>query len=714
MLDIGKFIVKASSKEELEKKLRIYAQVKDYPSILKLLKDNRGIDVNSQDFKTKKSVLDILLDSEETVERNQTILLLSDQYGAKGLSKEKRKELSRGFIEDDEELYFEVQEFPSRASPYSPFSSVTTEEDISVSPAFISDEESISPKSANTDIEHISTEQTPKKIKKAISKTLGEEAKNVYDSRRASRSSSFISSGEEEKNEQLVEEEQPKVKQIERIDLTGHKSFTPEHIIENDLIAKSALQGDLTIASDMVNRVIDSEKQGADTALKNGFSEIITAFPGVYSQADEPRNAAFIVYNDLKKQFDSISDMTMKYPEIIAVTSRDDFQKSKKRLPSAALAEDLKQAQGILRRELPNKIEEAKGIYQSEKDKVTEITRKFTDTVNLVTDRIDLSDYQTPKLDHYSAELKDIVVNAMGKNKNKFASSKVETKAQTKAIKIISDFEAKKSVVKSLPALSDFANDTISSYHDNYSKKMMEQLQEESSKARDRIMQEVASKYQEDPKFSRKDFMDQNKIFDLTDDPTYSEAFKEVFALQQTSQESQNLVRFSEGKKQEAQAVIEEIQADLVPIAVRLHQLNNRLEPDDRMDPKNLHAYINAALVAQLDQHLPKREVDPTLKIKFSKIINDPYNKEAFKLTEDELQRFADPKEEMKKLLGQVGLKPQILEKTPVMEISTQEQDAVKKLGAIMLGAGVNQEDSIKRVNPFALGFGPRDISKNQ
>ncbi|MCT4635149.1 MAG: hypothetical protein N4A31_02740 [Rickettsiales bacterium] len=703
--------MKHFNKEQLETVLRVYAKTGDYQSMLDLLSSHPEIDVNSKDTKHEKNALEILLDGEETVERNQTILLLSDKYGAKGLTKEKHNELSKGFLEDDDELYFDAPESPSRSN--SPLSSIEQK-----------GEGRGSPNSVAVNMDAILGESEKTTDKKTTSKMLGQEALKEYESRISSRTSTPLSSGEEAlkeyesrvssgtstplptaeeaKEEELVVEEQPKKKEIERIDLTGHEEFTPEQIIERDLIAKAALQGDLTIASDMVNRVIDSNSQGAETAVKNGFSEMITVFPEVHSQADEPRNAAFIVYNNLKKQFNSIDRMTNDSREITDVISRKDFQKSRKRLPNMVLDDYLKRAQGILREELPAKVEEARVEYEKEKDKVTAITQKFTETVNLITDRIDLSDYKTPKLDHYSAELKDIVVNAMGENKQKFATSKAEDKTTTamKTTKNISDFDAKKNVVRELPALSREAQDAISSYHAKYSKEKEAQLKMASIEDRDRIMEEVASEYQKDLKFKKEDFMDQNKIYELTDDLTYSEAFKKVFALQQTSQESQKLVRFSEGKKQEAQDVIEEIQADLVPMAVKLHQLNDQLEPDDRMDPKNLNAYINAALVAQLNQHLPERESDPTLKNKFSKIIDHPANKEALQLTEDELQRVADPKEEMKKLLEQVGLKPQILEKAA----PNQEQDAVKKLGAAMLGVGMEEGGPMKRVNPFAAG----------
>ncbi len=685
--------MKHFNKEQLETVLRVYAKTGDYQSMLDLLSSHPEIDVNSKDTKHEKNALEILLDGEETVERNQTILLLSDKYGAKGLTKEKHNELSKGFLEDDDELYFDAPESPSRSN--SPLSSIEQK-----------GEGRGSPNSVAVNMDAMLGESEKPTNKKTTSKMLGQEALKEYESRVSSRISTPLSSGEEDKEEELVEEEQPKVKQIERIDLTGHEEFTPEQIIERDLIAKAALQGDLTIASDMVNRVIDSNSQGAETAVKNGFSEMITAFPGIHSQADEPRNAAFIVYNNLKKQFDSIGDMTLSSPEIIAVNNRDDFQKSRKRLRSDALAEELERAQGILGEELPAKIEEAEVEYKKEKAKVAAITQNFTDTVNLVTDRINLNDYQTPKLDHYSAELKDIVVNAMGKNRQKFAVSKAEAKTATttKTTKNISDLDAQENVVRELPAISEYSQGAISRYRAKYSKERESQLASASIEDRDRIIEETANKFKlENPDFDENKF--KAEFYELTEDRLYDKACAEVFELQHASQESQNLVRFSEGKKQEAQDVIKEIQADLVPMAVRLHQLNDQLDPEDKLRPKNLHTYINAVFVAQLKKHLPEIKSDPALKNKFLQKIDNPDNKEAYKLTEDELQRVVDPKEEMKELLGQMGLKPVILEKAPVKEVPTQEQDSVRKLGAAMLGVGMNRaNDGVKIVNPFAAG----------
>lgn len=688
-------------KEELETALRIFAQIGDYDSMLGLLSNHPEIDVNSQDTRSKKNALEILLDGDETDERNQTILLLVDKYKAEGLSTVKYNELSQGFMEDDEELYFDAQESPSRS--HSPFSSIVKEEEERGSPRSVA---------VNMDAGVVESEKSKKQFtpNKSVSRTLSQEAKTEYESR-VSRTSTPLSSVSADQQEELdLEEESPKKKEIERVDLTGHEDFTLGHIIEKDLIAKAALQGDLAIASSMVNRVIESEEQGAETSIKNGFSEMITAFPGVHSQADEPRNAAFIVYNDLKKRFDSIGDMTMKSPEIIAVTNRDDFQKSEKRLPSMAFAENLKRAQGILREELPAKVEEASVEYEKEKAKVTAITQNFTDTVNLVTDRINLSDYQTPKLDHYSAELKDIVVNAMGKNKQKFAASKAEAKTATatKAAKNISDDNAKKNVVRELPALSEHAQDAISSYHAKYSKEKEAQLATASFEDRDRIIEETANKFNaENPVFDKNKF--KAEFYDLTEDPLYAKACEEVFKLQLNSEVSKDTVKFNEGKKQEAQDVIDELKADLVPMAVRLHQLNDQLDPEDKLTPKNLHTYINAVFTAQLKQHLPDERLDPSFKNNFSKTIDDPLNREAFKLTEEELQSVANPKEAMKELLGEMGLKPAILEKAA----PTQEQDAVKKLGAIMLGAGMDKGGTTKRVNPFAAGnLKPKDLSR--
>lgn len=685
--------MKNFSKEQLETMLRIFAQTGDYDSMLDLLSSHPEIDINSQDTSSKKNALEMLLDGDETDKRNQTILLLVDKYKAEGLSAVKYNELSQGFMEDDEELYFDAQESPRRSN--SPFSSIVKEE-----------EERESPKSVavNMDAELEEVKNSKKQFtinKEAAVRILSPEAQQEYESRGSSRISTPLSSVSADQQEALdVEEEQPK--EIERADLIGHEDFTLKHIIEKDLIAKAALQGDLTMASSMVDRVIDSEEQGAETAIKNGFSKMITAFPGVHSQADEPRNAAFIVYNDLKKQFNSIGDMTMSSPEIIAVTNRDDFQRSRKRLPSMALSEDLKRAQGIIREELPAKIEEARGGYEKEKDKVTAITQNFTDAVNLVTDRINLNDYQTPKLDHYSAELKDIVVNAMGKNKQKFAVSKAEAKTATaaKSTKNISDFDAKRNVVRELPALSEPAQGAISSYHAKYSKEKEAQLATASLEDRDRIIEETANKFKvENPEFDKNKFKEE--FYELTEDPIYSKACEEVFELQLNSQVSKDSVKFNEGKKQEAQDVIDEIKADLVPMAIRLHQLNDQLESDDRMDSKNLHSYVNAVFVAQLRKHLPDEKLDPSFKNKFSKTIDDPLNREAFKLTEEELQRVDNPKEAMKEILGQMGLKPVILEKS----VPTQEQEAVKKLGTVMLGAGMNKDnDGTKRVNPFAAG----------
>lgn len=675
--------MKEFRKEELEILLRIYAQAKDYTSIMDILKDHHDkIDINTKDRVTNKTALDILLEGENSLERNETIISLVDEYGAQGLSEIKRKELLQE-IEESEERFFDLDESLDDISIGSSSSLIRTE-DGRGSPDAVDKlfKDELSP-----------DKNKHEKTKKSVSRTLSQEAKEFqFNSAKAASSAVSL---EVDKQEDPVVEEKHKTKEIERVDLTGYEDFTLKHIVENDLIAKAALQSDLTIASAMVKRVVDSDTPGSETAIKNGLSEMITAFPRVHSQADEPRNAAYIVYNDLKKQYHSINDMTMKSPEIIAITSKPGFQKSRKRLPSIALAEDLKQAQEGLRSELPPKIEEASLDYQTEKDKVTAVTQNFRETVDLVTDRINLNDYQTPKLDHYSAELKDIVVNAMTKNKQKFAASKSAEKSKPKTTKTISDLNAKKSLVKPLPHLSEEAQAVVTDYHAKYSKEKVTQLEMISLAARDRIMVEVANKNKFDVVKFKEEF------YELMDDPKYSKACDEVFKLHQASQESKNLVKLYQSKKEETQDVIDEIKADLVPIAIRLHQFNEQLDPEDRLDPKNLHAYINAAFSAQLKEHMPEEKLDPSLKNQLSQTIDNPDNKKAYEYSEEELQGIADPKEEMKGLLGQVGLKPRILEKAPVM---SEEEKAIAEAGKSMKGIGMSFAGSDRPKIDIAIG----------
>lgn|GEM_PF-3979365 len=178
-----------------------------------------------------------------------------------------------------------------------------------------------------------------------------------------------------------------------------------------------------------------------------------------------------------------------------------------------------------------------------------------------------------------------------------------------------------------------------------------------------------------------------------------------MFKLHGESQESKNLTNFAQNKAQEAQDVIDEIKADLVPVAIKLQQLNNQLDPEDKLDPKNLHTYINAAFVAQLKQHLPDENLKPTLKNKLSQSISNVHNKKTFEYSAEDLQKITDPKEEMKKLTSKIGLEQKILKKVPLL---TEQKNAISQVGQELKNIGFKSIDGRPNASPPTLTPGIR------
>ena len=169
------------------------------------------------------------------------------------------------------------------------------------------------------------------------------------------------------------------------------------------------------------------------------------------------------------------------------------------------------------------------------------------------------------------------------------------------------------------------------------------------------------------------------------------------------------MMSFIEKKKEAHEELVTRgINVDLVPIAIQLHQLNETLDDDHKLNPDDLNMYINAVY----NQHLKKigKEGDKNrLGNAFNQLIQEPSNQAEYRYKEQDIPATAEGKQlEMKKLLGKMGLKETILEKNKAPEIPSQTAQEALGVGKSLINAGVGNAITKRPALNFAQSIAAR------
>ena len=459
------------------------------------------------------------------------------------------------------------------------------------------------------------------------------------------------------------------------IDLNDYNSFSPDKIVQENLISIAAKQGNLEAASSMINKILASPPvEGSEEALKQGLAGLIIGFPNIQDQAAKLRNDAFGEKRAIEIKYNKFHQLSENDPIIISAMGQ--LPSSKKRLASERKKENLAQAKEFLCKDEQKELREAEDKYQQEKEKATAVLDNFRSTITAITSSsINLTDFSAPPLDGHELASKSIIVESILQNIKSHETSTIIPKTQpnkeTGRAKI-SETQAQKNLLADLP-LSTETNQIINSYQALYSAGIETKILTNYNNKLTQIMDKMV---QEKPESDRNEYAKNLRDWE-NEGVEYVKDRAKAMAETELSDEGKIFLAFKQNKIEAKKEIIGSVNADLVPSAIKLIQLNESLDDNDKIDPKNLVIYIAAALTSRLSKISDiSRDDITTAKTKFSSLVNDDVNRSEYQCSSQDMPNTLESKKQkMKEYLAELGIKEEILVPKIIIE-------QVKKIGA--------------------------------
>jgi hypothetical protein len=323
----------------------------------------------------------------------------------------------------------------------------------------------------------------------------------------------------------------------------------------------------------------------------------------------------------------------------------------------------------------------AEAKYQTKLADSQSCAKTFYDVIENITssDIVDLHDYSIPKLDSHEIAAKDVIMVKIKANQAKFSAKKAAKKAvlpqpSNSALapsKKITSAIAKKSVVEN-PPLSDETKEMLHEYNNKFNIDIEKQLalvsQNNLAEIKTRIISQNSSVTE------LKDF----KLFEEGEldkkHPSYTKCnliSQQIYAEHNLSTESKALQNYQSEKATALESLIKnEIFVDLVPVAIKLHQLNDSLDPTHKLDTNSLNLYLRAAVSSHTSKLVTQSDISK-YENNFVQALANPKNQSAYKYPDHEIPE--DKLEAMKQFLKVVGIKEDILQKPQVAKAAPKE-----------------------------------------
>ena len=440
----------------------------------------------------------------------------------------------------------------------------------------------------------------------------------------------------------------------------------PQAIIDNNLIARSLQHQDMETASSMLAMLNKSKSklEGIDEAFKDGMIELIRAIPKFRGEILEARGDAISDQGKLKDKYKNIRAKSLDDPAIQEITRRLTPIEG---LPSQVNDDLIKRAIESLCVDEQAEMKAAADACEARKQDSDNSKVLISSIIEGITDsNADLSQYSITtdtamELTAIAPEINIAIFQAIAANREKFKKSDVAKAVGPAKLAI-----PKKSLVDSPNPLSDRVESSIVEYRSAFAEaKLKNDLSAEEFA---KVLSEIESRTYEN-------------------DDIKSDAIGEA-QNEHSKTDVQIAANETRIKKDKALDVAKNrIYMDLVPKAIKLHQLNDALAED--LNPKLINQYLEASLIYHLKRLDPKIQPDALTNAKkeFITLMNHPNNKVALQAKEIPV----DLESATKAILGDLGIKEAMIFKTEAQKAADLVAGGLKqaKVGESLVGVPV-------------------------
>ena len=389
-------------------------------------------------------------------------------------------------------------------------------------------------------------------------------------------------------------------------------------------------------------------------ALKEELTKLIKEFPNRQKEFSESRDAALSEKNAIQDKYKRIRNYKGDEPEMLEAMSK--LPPSNKRLvASEARKERIEQAKQLLSKDETKELAAAEEKYKTASQSAKAVLDNFKSSISAITSNksLDLSDYQSPPLDNHQLNARDAIVDGISKNKEAHGAKTAQAEKAGGKAGILA-FQAKNSLLDNIP-LSQDTQKKVDAYKDLYSKENETKLFAAYQNKLDQIMDGIAEeRLKSYPEYKAANLKDPG--YEGKDAVKYENDREAASKEAMQSTEMKAFADFRNKKEAAEKDIVQSVNLDLVPKAIKLKQLNDSLGDNDKMDPKNLDAYMGALVSSRL-AGIADKTID-TAKTEFSKLVNDPDNKSAYQYRAEELPKTLEAKKElMRNSLEAFGIK---------------------------------------------------------
>ena len=464
------------------------------------------------------------------------------------------------------------------------------------------------------------------------------------------------------------------------------KLLTDDELKAQNTIFDNAKQA-LTIAKEPKNEIDKIE-------IQNNVCKLIEAYPALIENAEIPREEAFIKLKNLNNMLAFIDDpsntslnqssMKILDQRLEEIIKRPDFVAETNGTARYQKQKNFEAAKHILKKEIEKEAQVAKLDYEKKKEETSRISKEFQDSLMSAAKLIDLDSFSLPSLKDYAVIHKDLIFEAVEESRKKFRKKKEQEIQKTSApdpkSKNITSFTAKKSLIPQEP--SQAFKDLLRKF-EGFTQEKFNSLEEESGKSLERIINEVSQELQNDSKttgFDPKKFTFENykaELPELEKEP-YKGGFKKVFSLHKNCKEVKEYLEYTKSMKEAKTNVLDQLKAEYTEKAIRLHQLNDSLPEDLKMNKKDLNTYITTAY----SETLRKEKLIKSAEMAADKSILLQEIEHPINIKQYSGQVLADNQkkiEEMQNLLESLGISGEVVnKKAPILPIPKQITEASK------------------------------------
>lgn len=488
---------------------------------------------------------------------------------------------------------------------------------------------------------------------------------------------------------------------------TKQTKSSPAKAASNNLIFSSnAMQSQVKLLTDdelkAQNTIFDNAKQALTIAekpkneidkieIQNNVCKLIEAYPALIENAEIPREEAFIKLKNLNNMLAFIDDpsntslnqssMKILDQRLEEIIKRPDFVAETNGTARYQKQKNFEAAKYILKKEIEKEAQVAKLDYEKKKEETSRISKEFQDSLMSAAKLIDLDSFSLPSLKDYAVIHKDLIFEAVEESRKNFRKKKEQEIQKTSApdpkSKNITSFTAKKSLIPQEP--SQAFKDLLKKF-EGFTEEKFNSLEEESGKSLERIIKEVSQELQNDPKFKPEIFTFENykaELRELENEP-YKGGFEKVFSLHKNCKEVKEYLEYTKSMKEAKTNVLDQLKAEYTEKAIRLHQLNDSLPEDLKMNKKDLNTYITTAY----SETLRKEKLIKSAEMAADKSILLQEIEHPINIKQYSGQVVADNQkkiEEMQNLLESIGISGEVVnKKEPILPIPKQITEASK------------------------------------